>query len=60
MPVYDAFYHYQDKLKHYLVRHEQGAIHAAQGYARVKGKAGVAIATSGLVQLTSLQASQML
>lgn len=47
MPVYDAFYHYQDKLKHYLVRHEQGAIHAAQGYARVKGKAGVAIATSG-------------
>lgn len=47
MPVYDAFYHYQDRLKHYLVRHEQGAIHAAQGYARVKGKAGVAIATSG-------------
>jgi acetolactate synthase-1/2/3 large subunit len=47
MPVYDAFYHYQDRLQHYLVRHEQGAIHAAQGYARVKGKAGVAIATSG-------------
>ncbi len=47
MPVYDAFYDYQDKLKHYLVRHEQGAIHAAQGYARVQGRAGVAIATSG-------------
>jgi acetolactate synthase-1/2/3 large subunit len=47
MPVYDAFYDYQDRLKHYLVRHEQGAIHAAQGYARVQGRAGVAIATSG-------------
>jgi acetolactate synthase-1/2/3 large subunit len=47
MPVYDALYHYADKLEHILVRHEQGAIHAAQGYARVSGKVGVAIATSG-------------
>lgn len=47
MPVYDALHSYHDKLKHYLVRHEQGAIHAAQGYARVSGKTGVAIATSG-------------
>lgn len=47
MPVYDALYHYQDKLRHILVRHEQGAIHAAQGYARVSGKAGVVFATSG-------------
>ncbi len=47
MPVYDALYHYQDKLKHVLVRHEQGAVHAAQGYARVTGKAGVALVTSG-------------
>ncbi len=47
MPVYDALYSYADKLNHILVRHEQGAIHAAQGYARVSGKIGVAIATSG-------------
>jgi acetolactate synthase-1/2/3 large subunit len=47
MPVYDALYHYADKLDHILVRHEQGAIHAAQGYARVSGKVGVAMATSG-------------
>jgi len=47
MPVYDALYHYVDKLNHILVRHEQGAIHAAQGYARVTGKAGVVFATSG-------------
>lgn len=47
MPVYDALYHYTDKLNHILVRHEQGAIHAAQGYARVSGKVGVAFATSG-------------
>lgn len=47
MPVYDALHSYHDKLKHYLVRHEQGAIHAAQGYARVSGKTGVALATSG-------------
>ena len=47
MPVYDALYDYADQLKHILVRHEQGAVHAAQGYARVSGKVGVAIATSG-------------
>jgi acetolactate synthase-1/2/3 large subunit len=47
MPVYDALYHYADKLTHILVRHEQGAIHAAQGFARVSGKAGVVFATSG-------------
>ena len=47
MPIYDALYSYSDKLNHILVRHEQGAIHAAQGYARVSGNAGVAFATSG-------------
>ncbi|QCX37545.1 biosynthetic-type acetolactate synthase large subunit [Aureibaculum algae] len=47
MPVYDELYKYQDKLQHVLTRHEQGATHAAQGYARVTGKVGVAIATSG-------------
>ena len=47
MPVYDALYSYADKLTHILVRHEQGAVHAAQGYARVSGKIGVALATSG-------------
>ena len=47
MPVYDELYKYQDKINHILTRHEQGATHAAQGYARVSGKVGVAIATSG-------------
>jgi acetolactate synthase-1/2/3 large subunit len=47
MPVYDALYHYSSKLEHILVRHEQGAIHAAQGFARVSGKPGVVFATSG-------------
>ncbi len=47
MPVYDALYGYADKLKHILVRHEQGAVHAAQGFARVSGRVGVALATSG-------------
>lgn len=47
MPVYDALYHYQDRLKHVLPRHEQGAIHAAEGYARVTRKTGVCMATSG-------------
>lgn len=47
MPIYDALYHYADRLNHILVRHEQGAIHAAQGFARVSGKVGVAFATSG-------------
>lgn len=47
MPVYDRLYDYQDKLRHILVRHEQGATHAAQGYARVSGRTGVVIVTSG-------------
>src|SRR5687767_3909554 len=47
MPVYDALYYFQKELKHILVRHEQGAIHAAQGFARVSGKPGVVFATSG-------------
>ena len=47
MPVYDELYKYQDKLTHILTRHEQGATHAAQGYARTSGKVGVAVATSG-------------
>jgi acetolactate synthase-1/2/3 large subunit len=47
MPVYDELYKFQDKLTHILVRHEQGATHAAQGYARVSGRVGVAMATSG-------------
>ncbi|WP_323755894.1 biosynthetic-type acetolactate synthase large subunit [Roseivirga sp.] len=47
MPVYDALYHYQEQVRHVLTRHEQGAIHAAQGYARVTGKVGVVLATSG-------------
>lgn len=47
IPVYDKLYDYTDKLKHILVRHEQGATHAAQGYARVSGRTGVVIVTSG-------------
>jgi acetolactate synthase I/II/III large subunit len=47
MPIYDALYNYMDRLNHILVRHEQGAAHAAQGYARVSGKVGVCFATSG-------------
>jgi len=47
MPVYDELYKFQDKLTHILTRHEQGATHAAQGYARVTGRVGVAMATSG-------------
>ncbi len=47
MPIYDAIYDFQDKINHILVRHEQGAIHAAQGYARASGKVGVVFATSG-------------
>src|SRR5574344_1054580 len=45
--VYDKLYDYRNKLNHILVRHEQGAIHAAEGYARVSGKVGVCIVTSG-------------
>ncbi len=47
MPIYDALYDYHDRLKHVLVRHEQGGIHAGQGYARSSGKVGVVFATSG-------------
>ena len=47
MPVYDEFFKFQDKIHHVLTRHEQGAVHAAQGYARSSGRVGVAIATSG-------------
>ena len=47
MPIYDALYDYSDSVNHILVRHEQGAIHAAQGYARTSGKVGVVFATSG-------------
>ena len=47
MPVYDELYKFQDQLNHVLTRHEQGATHAAQGFARTSGKVGVAIATSG-------------
>ena len=47
MPTYDALYDHRDRLHHVLVRHEQAAVHAAQGYARVSGKVGCAIVTSG-------------
>ena len=47
MPVYDKLYDYSDRLTHYLARHEQGAIHAAEGFARVTGETGVVFATSG-------------
>lgn len=47
MPIYDALYDFDQKVTHYLTRHEQGAIHAAEGYAKVTGRAGVCFATSG-------------
>jgi acetolactate synthase-1/2/3 large subunit len=47
MPVYDELFKYQDKIHHVLTRHEQGATHSAQGFARISGKVGVCIATSG-------------
>ena len=47
MPVYDALLDFEDRVRHVLVRHEQGSIHAAEGYARASGKTGVCIATSG-------------
>jgi len=47
MPIYDALFHYSEQINHILVRHEQGATHAAEGYARIKNKAGVCFATSG-------------
>ena len=48
MPLYDDLYNYTDKINHILVRHEQGAVHAAEGYARSTGKVGVCMATAGL------------
>ena len=47
MPLYDALYDYSDKIRHILVRHEQAAVHAAQGYARATGRVGVCVVTSG-------------
>src|SRR4051812_4487876 len=47
IPIYDALYDFKDRLNHVLVRHEQGGIHAAQGYARASGRVGVVFATSG-------------
>src|SRR5680860_423091 len=47
MPIYDELYKFQNKLRHILTRHEQGATHAAQGYTRASGKVGVVTATSG-------------
>src|SRR5690606_3086828 len=47
MPVYDELYKFQNQITHVLTRHEQGAAHAAQGYARISGRVGVAMATSG-------------
>jgi len=47
MPIYDALYDFDQQVTHYLTRHEQGAIHAAEGYANVTGRAGVCCATSG-------------
>ena len=47
MPTFDALYDYDNKVNHILTRHEQGATHAAQGYARVSGKVGVCLVTSG-------------
>ena len=47
MPIYDELYKFKDQLHHVLTRHEQGATHMAQGYARTSGKVGVAMATSG-------------
>tara|TARA_Y100000385_G_C12734967_1_gene484353 strand:+ start:15 stop:392 length:378 start_codon:yes stop_codon:yes gene_type:complete len=47
MPVYDELFKYQDQIHHVLTRHEQGATHSAQGFARISGRVGVAMATSG-------------
>ena len=52
--IYDALYDYSDKIKHYLTSHEQGASHAADGYARSSGKVGVCFATSGQTLLQGL------
>src|SRR5258708_14088925 len=45
--IYDEIWRYRDQINHYFVRHEQGAVHAAEGYARASGKVGVALVTSG-------------
>ena len=62
MPVYDRLYYHTDRLRHILTRHEQGAVHAAQGYARVSGKTGVVLATScpGATNLTTGLADAMI
>ena len=52
--IYDALYEYRDRIRHVLTAHEQGAAHAADGYARSTGKAGVVIATSGPAKLLSV------
>ena len=52
--VYDALYKYRDEIHHVLTSHEQGAAHAADGYARATGKVGVCMATSGPVSYTHL------
>ena len=57
MPIYDALYDYADKINHILVRHEQGATHMADGYARATGGVGVAMATSGDRKSTRLNSS---
>ena len=61
LPVYDKLYDYADRLRHILVRHEQGAVHAAQGFARVSGRTGVVIVTSpqDLVQMIVKKAYNM-
>ena len=59
MPIYDALYNYQDQINHILVRHEQGAVHAAQGFARVRNEVGVVFATSGPGATTSSLGSLM-
>lgn len=58
--VYDALYKHSDEIRHVLTSHEQGASHAADGYARTTGKVGVCLATSGREQPISLQALQRL
>ena len=47
LPIYDSFYNYEKKISHILLRHEQGAVHAAEGYAEASGRVGVCMATSG-------------
>ena len=58
MPVYDALHARRNALRHVLTRHEQGAVHAAEGYARATGRVGVCIATSDLARPTSSQVWQ--